>query len=374
MPKAVVIGAGPGGLAAAAMLQRAGIGTVVVDRAPAVGAAWRGHYERLHLHTVRWLSHLPGFAIPRSYGKWVARDDVVRYLESYATHHKLDVQPDTEISRIDRDGDEWVLHGPNGDLRARYVVIATGHNHTPAVPPWPGAAEFTGELLHASRYRNAVPYIGQDVLVVGIGNTGAEIALDLIETGAASVKVSVRTPPHIVFRQQNGIANPMLGVAFRHLPPRVFDPIARVLRKLTVGDLTSLGLPAPADGLYERVLRDDAIPLVDMGFLDALKVGQVSVVAAVVGFDGDKVLLADGTAIAPDAVIAATGYQRGLTDLVGHLGVLDATGRPVARGGATAPNASRLWFTGFTNPVSGMFRELGIDAKRIARAVRREDR
>jgi putative flavoprotein involved in K+ transport len=229
-------------------------------------------------------------------------------------------------------------------------------------------------LLHASAYRNATPYVGRDVLVVGIGNTGAEIALDLIETGAASVKVSVRTPPHIVFRQQGGIANPMLGVAFRYLPPRVFDPIARVLRRLTVGDLTELGLPAPADGLYERVLRDDAIPLVDMGFLDALKAGQVSVVAAVVGFDGDKVLLGDGTTIAPYTVVAATGYQRGLTALVGHLGLLDDSGRPIVRRGATAAPAPQLWFTGFTNPVSGMFRELGIDANRIARAVRRMDR
>jgi putative flavoprotein involved in K+ transport len=135
MPKAVVIGAGPGGLAAAAMLQRAGIETLVVDRAAAVGAAWRGHYERLHLHTVRWLSNLPGFAIPRRYGKWVARDDVVRYLENHAAHHKLHVQLGTEITRIDREGEEWVLRGPPEDLRATYVVVATGHNHTPDLPP-----------------------------------------------------------------------------------------------------------------------------------------------------------------------------------------------------------------------------------------------
>ena len=80
MPEAVVIGAGPGGLAAAAMLQRGGVETVVVDRADSVGSAWRAHYERLHLHTVRWLSGLPGLRIPRRYGKWVGRDDVVRYL------------------------------------------------------------------------------------------------------------------------------------------------------------------------------------------------------------------------------------------------------------------------------------------------------
>jgi putative flavoprotein involved in K+ transport len=372
MPEAVVVGAGPGGLAVAAMLQRGGIETVVVDRADSVGSAWRGHYERLHLHTVRWLSNLPGYRIPRRYGKWVSRDDVVRYLESYCAHHRLDVALSTEITRIDRDGEEWLLRSPAGDLRATYVVVANGHNHTPELPDWPGAESFTGELLHASAYRNAAPYVGKAVLVVGSGNTGAEIALDLVETGAASVRVSIRTPPHIVFRERGGIVNPMLGVTFRHLPPRVFDPIARRLRTTMLGDLTEYGLPAPEDGLYERILRDDAIPLVDMGFVDAVKAGQVSIVAAVVGFDGDKVQLADGSALAVDAVVAATGYRRGLDPIVGHLGVLHTNGRPVVRGGQTDPSAPNLWFSGFTNPVSGMFRELGIDAKRIARAVIRQ--
>jgi putative flavoprotein involved in K+ transport len=126
--------------------------------------------------------------------------------------------------------------------------------------------------------------------------------------------------------------------------------------------------------LYERVLRDDAIPLVDMGFIDVVKAGQVTIVGAVVGFDADKVLLADGSSIAADAVVAATGYRRGLDPLVGDLGVLGDNGRPIVRGGHTAPQAPNLWFTGYTNPVSGMFRELGIDAKRIARAIVRQRR
>ena len=115
--------------------------------------------------------------------------------------------------------------------------------------------------------------------MVGSGNTGAEIALDLVESGARSVRISVRTPPHIVFRQQNGIANPTFGVLMRHLPPRVVDPIARRLRTLTIGDLTEYGLATPTDGLYERVLREEAIPIVDIGFIDALKAGKLSIVA-----------------------------------------------------------------------------------------------
>ena len=372
MPEAVVVGAGPGGLSAAAMLQRAGVETVVLDRAPAIANSWRHHYERLHLHTVRWLSHLPGYRIPRRYGPWVARDDVVRYLESYCAHHRLDVCLNTEVTSIDRVGDSWVVRSSDGDIEARYVVVATGHNHTPVMPDWPGADGFPGELLHASDYRNAAPYAGKSVLVVGSGNTGAEIAVDLVESGARDVAVAVRTPPHIVLREKYGIPSLALGVLFRHLPPRLFDPIAAAIRRMDVGDLTAYGLPTPKDGLYERVRRDDAIPLIDVGFLQQLRAGRIVVVPAVEGFEGEHVLLADGSRRRADAVIAATGYRRGLAPMVGHLGVLGPDGRPRVRGGATDPAAPRMWFTGYTNPISGMFRELGIDAKRIARAVVRD--
>jgi putative flavoprotein involved in K+ transport len=138
---------------------------------------------------------------------------------------------------------------------------------------------------------------------------------------------------------------------------------------MDVGDLTAYGLPTPKDGLYERIRRDDAIPLIDVGFLRQLKAGRIVVVPAVDGFQGGHVLLADGSRRRADVVIAATGYRRGLRPLVGHLGLLDDDDRPRVRGGATDPAAPRMWFTGFTNPISGMFRELGIDAKRIARAV-----
>ena len=372
MPEAVVIGAGPGGLAAAAMLQRAGVETVVVDRASAIANSWRGHYDRLHLHTARWLSHLPGYGIPRRYGRWVARDDVIRYLESYAAHHRLDVCLNTEVTSVDRFGDGWLVRSPAGDLEARYVVVATGHNHSPALPDWPGTDGFTGDLVHASAYRNAAPYVGKSVLVVGSGNTGAEIAVDLVESGARDVAIAIRTPPHIVLREKYGVPSLALGVLFRHLPPRVFDPIAAAMRRIDIGDLTAYGLPTPKDGLYERVLRDDSIPLIDVGFLQQLKAGRIVVVPAVEGFDEEYVCLADGSRRRADAVIAATGYRRALEPLVGHLGVLGDDGRPRVRGGVTDPAAPRLWFTGFTNPISGMFRELGIDAKRIARAVVRD--
>lgn len=371
-----VIGAGPGGLAVAAALRARGVRAVVVEKSGSVGASWRGHYERLRLHTTRRLSALPGLAIPRRFGRWVARADVVRYLEKYAEFHELELVTGVEVTRIEpaADGEGWTLHASGGRmLAAGAVVVATGYNHTPALPDWPGADSYTGELLHAAAYREPKPYAGQDVLVVGVGNTGAEIAVDLVEGGAARVRLAVRTAPHIVRRSTAGWPAQRTGILVRRLPVRVVDRLGALVARVSVPDLSAYGLPRPATGLYSRV-RQGAVPVQDVGLIDAVRGGRVEPVAAVVSFDGDGVELADGTRITPDVVIAATGYRRALEGLVGHLGVLDDRGRPLAHGARTPAGAPGLHFTGYTNPISGMLRELALDAERIARTLARHQR
>ncbi|MFJ9927219.1 flavin-containing monooxygenase [Streptomyces misionensis] len=367
-----VIGAGPGGLAAAYALREHGVRAVVLEKSDRVAASWRGHYDRLRLHTTRRLSALPGLRIPRRFGRWVARDDVVRYLEKYAEHHELEIVTGVTVHRIERTGDGtgWLLRASGGrELTGAAVVVATGYNHTPRVPDWPGREAYEGEFLHAGAHRDAKPYAGRDVLVVGVGNTGAEIAVDLVEGGAARVRLAVRTVPHIVRRSTLGWPAQYSAVLVRRLPVRLVDLLARQQARL-LPDLSERGLPRPDTGLYSRV-RQGAIPVQDVGLVDAVRRGKVEVVAAVEAFEDGNVVLADGTRIAPDAVIAATGYTRGLEGLVGHLGVLDERGRPVVRGGRTPARAPGLYFTGFTNPISGMLRELARDAGRIAKAVAR---
>jgi putative flavoprotein involved in K+ transport len=372
---AIVIGAGPGGLAAAAELTRHGLRTLVLERSDAVGASWRRHYERLRLHTTRRLSALPGLPIPRKYGRWVRRADVVRYLESYAAHHRLDVATGISVDRVERaaPGPGWLILASGGRrLTAHTVVVATGYNNTAYVPAWPGRDGYSGELLHAAHYREGRPYAGKDVLVVGAGNTGAEIAVDLAEAGAARVRLAIRTPPHILRRSTLGWPAQRTGILVRRLPVRVVDLIAPLVTRLSTPDLTAYGLPRPAAGLYTRV-REGAIPVQDVGLVKAVRRRRVEPVAAVTGFDGPEVLLADGTRLTPDVVIAATGYRRALEPLVGHLAVLDPTGRPLGPR-RTRSRAPGLYFTGFTNPISGMLRELALDASRIARAATRHVR
>ncbi|MFE5919635.1 flavin-containing monooxygenase [Streptomyces sp. NPDC056468] len=368
-----IIGGGPGGLSVAHALRARGLRAVVLEKSDQVGASWRRHYDRLHLHTTRRLSGLPGLPIPRRFGRWVSRDDVSRYLEKYAEFHDLEIVTGVEVSRVEpaADGSSWLLHATGGrELTGAAVVVATGHNHTPCIPDWPGLDTYSGEFRHAGDYRNPAPYADRDVLVVGIGNTGAEIAVDLAEGGASRVRLAVRTVPHIVRRATAGWPAQRTSILVRRLPVGLVDRLARPVAKLSVPDLSAQGLPRPDTGLYSRV-KEGAIPVLDVGLIDAVRKGRIEIVAAVDGFEDGKVLLADGTRVSPDAVIAATGYVRALEGLVGHLDVLDARGRPVVQGARTPAGAPGLYFTGYTNPISGNLREMAIDAQKIAKAVAR---
>ena len=184
---------------------------LVLEAGPEPGAAWRERYDRLHLHTPRLLSGLPGRRIPRRYGRWVSRDDLIAYLREYADAERIDVRTGTKVERVDRDGDGWTLATSEGPLAARSVIVATGYNGEPFVPDWPGRDRFAGELIHSAEYRNPRPFRDRDVLVVGAGNSGAEIATDVAEGGASRSRLSVRTPPQIVRRATAGIPAQLLG-------------------------------------------------------------------------------------------------------------------------------------------------------------------
>lgn len=373
--RALIIGAGPAGLAVGGALRQHSSfqreeALLIVDRAPAVGASWRGHYDRLRLHTERSLSSLPGLDLPPAYGRWVARNDVIAYLEDYARHHRLPLQLGTEVRGLTAEPERrgWRVQTSAGDLQAQSLIIATGYNHTPVIPDWPGRASFTGALIHSSAYRNPGPYRGKLVLVVGSGNSGAEIAAELSEGGAGRVLIAVRTPPSILPRALGPLSTQRLGILLRRAPPALVDPVARWVQRWAFGDLRAQGLPIPAVGPFTRA-RQGQIALLDVGFVRAVKSGRLTVVPGVRELSGGEVRLDDGQTVQPEVLIAATGFRRGLEGLVGHLGVLDERGLPQHHGAQTHPRAPGLHFIGYTNPVSGNLRELAIDATAIARRL-----
>ena len=367
----VVIGAGAAGLATAACLLRRGIRPVVLDRGEMVGQTWADRYDRLHLHTPRIQSHLPGYRLPSGAGRWVARDDMVRYLRAYAAKHLIEVRFGVAVTSVRLVAGGYRLTGEGLDITAPYVVLATGLNCVPVMPSWPGADSFAGTLIHASEYRNATPYAGRDVLVVGPGNSGAEIAADLAESGAGRVWLSVRTPPHVIPRQLGPVPTTLLGVVQSFLPPALVDPINRRLSRFGVGDLAPYGLPAPEEGLSARMRRRGNVPTIDVGMVAQLRAGKVEVVPAVTGFEGAHVQLSDGRVLQPDAVIAATGYRDGATDLLDARSSGDRTRASGALGDLQSPG---LYAVGLSESPKGLLFQINLDSRRVARAIARQIR
>jgi len=340
---AVVIGAGPAGLAAAAELGRLGVQATVLEQSSALGASWRARYARLRLNSSRWFSNLPGLRHERGEGPFPSRDQMVRYLEEYARANALDVRVNTRVERIDRERGGWSLRTSAGELSSEQVIVSSGYAHTPYIPDWPGRDSFDGQLLHAAAYRNPDAYRDRDVLVVGPGCSGMEIAYDLIEGGAERVRLAVRTPPNILIRNPIG---PLLARGMLKLGPRRADRIMSFVRRREIGDLTEYGLPEPEEGIFSRLMRLGVAPaIVDKEVIEAIKQRRIEIVAGVESLDDTVVALSDGSRIEPEAVIAATGYRCGLEPVVGHLGVLDEHGVPSPPNGDEA--APGLRFIGY---------------------------
>lgn len=364
----VVVGAGPSGLAVARQLRcEQDIDAVILDRADAPASTWRSRYDGFRLNTCGFWSHLPGQPIPVRHGRWPGRDDMVTYFDDYVRRQQLRLRLGVTVTHVARDGSGWIVHTDNETHSAAAVLIATGNYHTPWVPPWPGRAGFPGELLHSADYRCSAPFAGRDVLVVGAGNSATEIALQLCDGGAARVRMSVRTPPHLVPRAAVGVPIDTFSPVFSRLPAPVLDRAADVLQRLRFGDLSGVGLPRPRGGIYTALLQEHRIPTLGDRLVPPIRDGSIGVVAAVTGFDGARVRLSDGGTVSPEVIIAATGYRRGLEPLVGHLGVLTDEGLPVRNGTRCA--APGLWFLGYEEPLVGPLRALRGQAGPVAAAI-----
>lgn len=370
--EAIVVGAGPAGLAAAAALQRRGIATTVLEREERVGARWRARYDGLRLNTMRQLSGLGGLRMSRRFGRYPARDDFVAYLEGYARHHGLDVQFGAAVERVERGPQGWALRTAGGPRQARFVVLATGYDAIPRLPDAPGLDCYEGELVHAQDFRRPADWARRDVLIVGAGNTGVDVA-GLLDRAGARVAVTLRTPPNLFPRDLLGLPMQPTGVLLEHLPAAIGDACGRFAQRIAFGDLRPYGLPPAPQGYMSKFRSRLVGPAVDDGFVAGLKRGRIRIVAGLERFEGRDVVLADGARLRPDLVLCATGYTRGLEPLVGHLGVLRPDGIPIHHDGAPEhPATPGLFFAGFYGYPSGQLRVFARQARRIARAASRE--
>ena len=367
-PDAIVVGAGPAGLACAATMRGAGLNVAVFEKAGNVGSAWRRHYDRLHLHTDRNHSSLPGMAMPKSYPLYPSREQVVSYLEAYAA--RLDIKPafSTEVMCLRRDGAQWRADTAGESVSAAVAVVATGMASTPYRPSWPGSETYRGATVHSSEYRNPAPYLGKRVLVVGFGNSGGEIALDLAEAGV-DVALAVRGPVQILPRDLLGMPILTWALLYQHLPARLVDIINAPILRLALGSFERLGLRRAAKGPRQMIDEDGRVPMIDVGTLGRIRDGSIKIRGGIERLTNESVVFDNGTSEDFDAIVLATGFRPDLRRLIPDVnGVFDAHGRPRVTGRAT--DVPGLYFCGQTVSPTGQLREIGIEAQRLARDAR----
>lgn len=334
----------------------------MLERDESVGATWARRYDRLCLHTTRRFSGLPFHPLPRSHPRYVPKDLYARYLDRYVQQAGIEVRLNSRVERLLPSADGWRMATAGGGLEARAVVLATGRHNVPRIPDWPGANEYSGRLLHSSDYGTGAEFAGTQALVVGIGNSGAEIAVDLVEQGAAAVSVAVRSRPPITSREIAGIPVQLFGMALHPFPASLVDRIGKAMRRRATGDLRPYGLGEEEWGPF----AERRPPVIDVGFLHVLKAGAIEVLPAVVSFTPRGVVTTDGNERAFDVVVAATGFTAGLEKLVDAPEALDERGYP-----RPAHSMAGLFFAGYSETPRGQLFEANRGARRLARTIDR---
>src|SRR5215203_3591296 len=348
-PCALVVGAGPAGLAVAGSLRDRGLSFELLEKSRSLAASWRGHYDSLRLHTDKRHSALPGLPYQTGYPRYVTKDQFLDYLQDYAD--RFDIRPRWGEEVVSARWEEgfWELRTASEAYRARNLVVATGHTARPNVPDIPGLDDSPITVVHSSGYRNAVPYRGKRVLVMGFGNSAGEIARDLYE-GGASPTLAVRSPVNVVPREFFGVPLLSVAVPFSLAPAAVVDVMSAPLILAARGTLKGTGLEKPAYGPFAQAQkRGPKMP-------------------GVARVDGHLVVFDDGSSERFDAMVLATGFRPNAQAMfLPNLGLFDEMGVPRAFGGT--PASQGLYFCGFHVVPTGMLREISLEARKIGTRI-----
>ncbi|MFD9575111.1 ArsO family NAD(P)H-dependent flavin-containing monooxygenase [Streptomyces sp. NPDC059982] len=340
----VVIGGGQSGLAAGYHLRRLGIEHVILDAQTAPGGAWQHTWDSLRLFSPAEFSSLPGRLMPVQPGQtYPDAQHVVDYLADYEKRYDLPVQRGAWVSGVHRDGAFLRVATDGGDWRARAVVSATGTWTRPFIPAVPGRREYTGRQLHTVQYTNPAEFAGQRVVVVGGGNSGAQIAADLAHAGTDLTWVTQRPPRYL--------ADDIDGRA-------LFDHATARRRALDEGRTDTGGVASLGDIV--------AVPPVRA----ARDAGLLAAKPMFTRLTATGVEWADGTRAEADAVIWCTGFRPALAPFAA-LRLRGSRGH-IATAGTHAVDEPRLHFLGYgdwTGPASATLIGVGRPARDAAREI-----
>lgn len=357
-PTVIVVGAGPAGLAVSHELRSRAIDHVVLERGM-IGESWRRYYDGLVLHTGRHLSSLPGLAFRRSDPLFIPRTRFIRYLDDYAAAMAGRILTETEVVDARRDGDRWRIETANDVWHCTVLVVATGLAASPIVHHFPGQAGFHGHIRHSIEYRRPGPFVGRQVLVVGAGNSGGEIAAEL--ANVARVTIAIRSGVVVVPREIAGIPSQYLGMLIRRLPRALAGPIVAAATRRRARRL-------PPELPRSTASPLDEIPLIGMHLPDAIGAGLVRVRPGLVGFTPGGARFADGSEGPFDEVILATGFQAALGLLRDGVG-RDARGFARRTDRVMSADLPDLLFVGHEYDASGGLANIRRDAPAAAKRI-----
>ncbi|HYR31453.1 MAG TPA: NAD(P)/FAD-dependent oxidoreductase [Gemmatimonadales bacterium] len=362
----VVVGGGPAGLATSQQLRRHGVPHRVLERGDDVGYTWANLYDSLTLHTGKHMSGLPSMPLPRSAPLFVPRQQFLDYLRRYARAFDLPVDTGRDVERMTRTDGTWTVSTSRGVLAARVVVVATGIVANPKTPHIPGQDRFAGRIAHSVAYRRPDGYAGRRVLVVGVGNSGAEIASEIARAGG-NVTVAVRSGANVVPLTLAGLPIQYVSYWVRKLPRRVQEGAVALVRVLTELRRGKPVLPRPAHSPL------DAIPVIGFHLVDAIAQGLIEVRGGVTALTADGARFTDGTTGRFDDIILATGFTAAVGPL-GGLIQLDAKGFARRRDRVISVDQSGLYVVGHNYDATGGLYNISRDARLAARLIATESK
>lgn len=344
----LIVGAGPAGLAVAARLRKHQLPFKIIEQQNTLAYSWKNHYDRLQLHTVKQLSALPYFPFPDDYPVYVPRKKVVDYLENYATRFNIEPIYDTSLKKLERENDQWLVHTNKAiPYKAKNVVLTTGINRIPNIPTWHHQHLFKGEIMHSKGYKNPEPYLEKKVLVVGMGNTGAEVAFDLAEH-KIDVTIAVRSPVSVLPRDVFGNPVQLTAKKLAKFPFGLGDWLGSQIRKIVIGDLSKYGLQVSKVHPTVQLRETGKTPILDIGTVKAIKADNIKVKGDINALYEEGVIFKDGTKQAFDQIILATGYKARLEEFIPDIAsFLDKYQLPKSPIGSGP--LQNLYFVGFDN-------------------------